>query len=105
MADKSQKVAPNGYVPLEALCVELAAGGIEQDNIEHVSMERYSNRFDMRQISMSYDISNKDYLILGKIELINFDLTIYENLKLLGYTMSVFWRSLDLLINDVSDKK
>jgi hypothetical protein len=55
MADKSQKVAPNGYVPLEALCVELAAGGIEQDNIEHVSMERYSNRFDMRQISMSYD--------------------------------------------------
>ncbi len=50
-------------------------------------------------------ISDEDYLILGKIELINFDLTIYENLKLLGYTMSVFWRSLDLLINDVSDKK
>ena len=39
MADKSQKVAPNGYVPLEALCVELAAGGIEQDNIEHVRQE------------------------------------------------------------------
>ncbi|CAF1010666.1 unnamed protein product [Adineta steineri] len=35
MADKSQKIAPNGYVPLETLCVELSAGGIEQENIEH----------------------------------------------------------------------
>ncbi|UJR26661.1 hypothetical protein I4U23_007978 [Adineta vaga] len=35
MADKSQKIAPNGYVPLESLCVELSAGGIEQDSIEH----------------------------------------------------------------------
>ncbi|CAM4757594.1 unnamed protein product [Rotaria magnacalcarata] len=35
MADKSQKLAPKGYVPLRALCVELAAGGVERDNIEH----------------------------------------------------------------------
>ncbi|CAF5013427.1 unnamed protein product, partial [Rotaria socialis] len=38
MADKSQKLAPKGYVPLRALCVELAAGGVERDNIEHVSI-------------------------------------------------------------------
>jgi hypothetical protein len=37
MADKSQKLAPKGYVPLRALCVELAAGGVERDNIENVS--------------------------------------------------------------------
>lgn len=36
MADKSQKLAPKGYVPLRSLCVELAAGGVERDNIEHV---------------------------------------------------------------------
>ncbi|CAF1088982.1 unnamed protein product [Rotaria sp. Silwood1] len=35
MADKSQKLAPKGYVPLRALCVELAAGGVERDNIEN----------------------------------------------------------------------
>ncbi|CAF3600523.1 unnamed protein product [Rotaria sp. Silwood1] len=38
MADKSQKLAPKGYVPLRALCVELAAGGVERDNIENVSI-------------------------------------------------------------------
>ncbi len=37
MADKSQKLAPKGYVPLRALCVELAAGGVERENIENVS--------------------------------------------------------------------
>ena len=36
MADKSQKLAPKGYVPLRALCVELAAGGVERENIEYV---------------------------------------------------------------------
>lgn len=36
MADKSQKLAPKGYVPLRSLCIELAAGGVERDNIEHV---------------------------------------------------------------------
>ena len=36
MADKSQKLAPKGYVPIRALCVELAAGGVERDNIEYV---------------------------------------------------------------------
>ncbi|CAF1151697.1 unnamed protein product [Rotaria sordida] len=35
MADKSQKLAPKGYVPLRALCIELAAGGVERDNIEN----------------------------------------------------------------------
>jgi len=37
MADKSQKLAPKGYVPLRALCIELAAGGVERENIENVS--------------------------------------------------------------------
>lgn len=41
MADKSQKIAPNGYVPIETLCVELSAGGIEQENIEHVMTAKY----------------------------------------------------------------
>lgn len=40
MADKSQKLAPKGYVPIHALCVELAAGGVERDNIEYVSDDR-----------------------------------------------------------------
>ena len=38
MADKSQKLAPKGYVPIHALCVELAAGGVERENIEYVRM-------------------------------------------------------------------
>lgn len=37
MADKSQKLAPKGYVPLRSLCIELAAGGVERENIEYVS--------------------------------------------------------------------
>lgn len=36
MSDRSQKQAPKGYVPIRALCVELAAGGVERDNIEYV---------------------------------------------------------------------
>lgn len=35
MADKSQKLAPKGYVPLRSLCIELAAGGVERENIEY----------------------------------------------------------------------
>ena len=41
MADKSQKLAPKGYVPLRALCVELAAGGVERENIEYVNCSGY----------------------------------------------------------------
>ncbi len=37
MADKSQKLAPKGYVPLRSLCIELAAGGVERENIEYVN--------------------------------------------------------------------
>jgi hypothetical protein len=44
MADKSQKLAPKGYVPIRALCIELAAGGVERDNIEHVSSNPKKSR-------------------------------------------------------------
>jgi hypothetical protein len=40
MADKSQKLAPKGYVPLRSLCIELAAGGVERENIEYVNFEK-----------------------------------------------------------------
>ena len=47
MADKSQKLAPKGYVPIRALCVELAAGGVERENIEYVG--------DRRKLSLPID--------------------------------------------------
>lgn len=67
MADKSQKLAPKGYVPIRALCVELAAGGVERENIEYVKkMEEIRKTFFdflfLFQCKKKFDREGKNYV-------------------------------------------
>ena len=69
MADKSQKLAPKGYVPLRALCVELAAGGVERDNIEHVSSLTRIYTYGLHNHSMIKDLDISTIALSNKLTL------------------------------------